>query len=239
MTNPDLPTPLAPGHLVLRRTTVPGVNSLVLMLADHVDRGAAVGDVLGSGIVVEMLDVELTADGVPKVHVGIRAPETVRIERQEAFTAPQPLGVAVGPVTFAHEVADVDALDDDELERHMAARRNAVLDREDAIRRLREEIAKGESRGYHHRNNDSHVRWRTLRNELLVHQQQRDRLSAVIADLKAALAARRRTRSVKQAREFYQAFFDVARSSLDADTLERLTSQAREAAGSTGPVTAT
>jgi sRNA-binding carbon storage regulator CsrA len=229
MSTPELPTTLSPGHLVLRRTTSPGVNSFVLLLADHVDRRAAVGDVLGGGIVVEMLDVEATQEGSPKVHIGIRAPEAIRIERQESFTAAQEPGGSGRPVRFTGEAPAIDTLDEDALEQHLAARRDEVLAREDAIRRLREEIGKGEARGYHHRNNDSHLRWRALKNDLLAQQQQRDRLTAVVADLKSALAARRRTRSAAQAREFYQAFFAVARLTLDPDTLERLTAKARDA----------
>jgi sRNA-binding carbon storage regulator CsrA len=226
--NTDRTTSPADGHLILRRTTVPGFNAIAIVLDASVDRRAAVGDVLSGGVMVEVLDVEETQSGRPKVHLGIRAPSALRIERQEAYIAPQRIPLP-GAFAFALDRTAVDGWDEAELERRIAQVRDELATREDAIRRLREEVARGSARGYRYPNNDSHLLWRALKDDLVVHQEQRDRLAAFAQELREVLAARRRASSVRQARDFFHAFFDAARAELDADTLERVTQLARRA----------
>lgn len=219
------------GRLVIQRTDVAGENKLALMLADEVDRSTPAGEVFGSGIIIEVLEIEEYEDDDPVVNLGVIAGPQVRIEREERLTYVTTPKLTPADAEAASYAVPAD-LDVDGVERWIHDMRAEIAKEDGAIHELRMALRKAHARGYNRRNNSGHVKFEMLHNELGLRTRKREQMKVGLSDAKLRLKEQRRQRSEQSMRDFHGRFFKAAKARLSEKQLEDLINAAQEVPGS-------
>jgi len=217
-------------HLTIARTTKEDGNKIAILVDGCVDRDASVAEVIGTGIVFELLSVRETASGDQEILVRISAPDEIRIERHERLEAPtraerlENFG-AVELNDFVDENASIEDLED-----WIINRKKALAGRDKYIRDLREQQRKAHNAGHHHANNRGHLRYTMLAEETNIAVAQREEINLSIEAADVILKRKRRERSEVTSRTFHAEFVRLAKEKLDRAMFEELSQKAAAAA---------
>lgn len=208
------------GGLVLQRSDREGANKIALMIGEGVDWGTPVGEVLGKGVLIEVLEIE---DGLedddPVVHLRVTATDAIRIEREERLTAVDVEARRSSDSEWDPPAGDPLQMTLPDLEGWLLERRRELVDSDAKIRDLRDEMRKAHSRGYHYRNNPHHATFELLKNEVQHRSDARERLKMLMAAASERVKALRRERTDANMRDYEGQFYRAAKRVLSAEQM--------------------
>ena len=210
----------ARGGLVLQRSDRDGKNKVALLLAEDVDWGSPVGEVLGAGILLEVLEI---ADGLdtddPVVHVRVTANAGIRIEREERLTAVRGAGRSSCARECDAPAGDPLQMNLGDLECWLLARRRELVESDATIRALKEELRKAHARGYQYRDHPQHATFELLKHEAQHRSDARERLKVLMQTATERVKALRRARTDENQRDYESRFYRAAKRVLTEEQL--------------------
>jgi hypothetical protein len=208
------------GGLVLQRTDREGANKVALLLAEDVDWGSPAGEVLGAGILIEVLEIEeaLDADD-PVVHLRVRANDAVRIEREERLSAVDVAAQRSWRTECDPPAGDPLRMTLGDLERWLLERRRELVESDARIRELKEQLRKAHARGYQYRDHPQHATFELLKNEAQHRSDARERLKVLIQTATERVKALRRARTDENQRDYESRFYRAAKRVLTEEQL--------------------
>jgi hypothetical protein len=217
------------GGLVLQRSDLEGENKIAVMIAEDVDWATPVGQVLGAGMLIEVLAIEdgLDADGAV-VHLRLKANDGIRIEREERLTVVDGNGWGSGAAQSEGSTGDPMQMKLGELEQWLLERRGELVESDAQIRALKEKLRKAHSRGYQYRTHPQHATFELLKNEMKHRADARERLKVLMSAGNERLKALRRDRASESMRDYESRFYRAAKRLLSEEQLASLRLAAQE-----------
>lgn len=211
--------------LVIRRQTNQKGGKILISLAPDVPRTADLYELFKLGILVELIDVEQTSEDTAAVTLGIKGPEEFHIEREELMQYPRLKSERYDELIVREKPAPTS-----ELYEWSPTQRLDYLHRiQEALARvttyaehLKHDIMLAANRGWNHRNNDRHVEFLAMKEEMAILNEQKKAFSIWISNADTVIKEINRHTKAARDHDSMVRFKRAAREVLDEETFQKI-----------------